>query len=89
MVIPGLDREDSTVALSATKEYIISHYCPKVTITNQKDKRRKVTFQKRTSDLKTDEFTVMVNKVIKDFPFIPLPDNGEISSLIAYYEAIY
>lgn len=89
MVIPWLDREETTILLGATKEYIINHYCPKLTVKNQKDKRKRITIQKRTSDLTTEEFKIMIDRLLTDFPFIPPPDNGEIASLIQYYESLY
>ncbi len=89
MVIPGLEWEETTILLGATKEYIINHYCPKVSVKNQKDKRKRITFQKRTSDLDTKEFKVMIDRILKDYPFIPPPENGEIKSLIEFYESMY
>ena len=89
MIVPGLEREETTILLGATKEYIINHYCPKVSVKNQKDKRKRVTFQKRTSDLDTKEFKTMIDRILTDYPFIPPPENGDIRSLIEFYENIY
>jgi hypothetical protein len=89
MIVQGIPRKEVSLMLEATKEYIISHYCPKLTIKNQKDKRRRITIQKRTSKLTTDEFRVMVDSILKDFPFIPPPNSKDLESLIAYYTSLY
>jgi hypothetical protein len=89
MIVQGIPRKEVSLMLEATKEYIISHYCPKATIKNQKDKRRRITIQKRTSQLTTDEFRIMVDSILKDFPFIPPPNSKDIESLIAYYASLY
>lgn len=58
-------------------------------VKNQKDKRKRITIQKRTSDLDTKEFKVVIDRILKDYPFIPPPENGDIKSLIEFYESMY
>lgn len=80
---------DNKQGLEDAKEAIINYFLPSRKLKNPIDKRKKVTFQKRTSDCDTKEFSEFTKKILEKFPFIPPPDDGSINSLLLHYSQKY
>ena len=76
-VIAGMPRESIKDGMMNAKEAIKSKYLGKRVIKNPLDKRKKIVFQTGTADLDTHEFKDFVDAILKDFPWIPKPDDGE------------